>query len=174
MKKVFIALLSISLFSACLKEESLEPSIGVGPTFQLPFVADTTNNGGGTTGGGSNDPEFFNYTLNGSNVNLSSPTYISNGFLAQITSQLSQSNFFQMVVISGSTFPDTITLSQFSTELVYNETISKRYNAEKGMLIYTADDASKVTGSFNNLTMFNMTNAADSIIVTNGSFSVNK
>ena len=182
MKRIILLSLVALSFTACLKEEPLTPNENATPLAQQPVFIDTTGggtsgggtNGGGTTGGGSNDPEFFNYSINGQAVNLTSPQFVGSTSFGQITSKLATSDFFQIALtLAGRAFPDTTRLSSFSSTIVYNETTSKRYNGESGMLIFTTDSPEKITGEFD-IVMKNEANANDSIIVTNGSFSVNK
>ncbi|MBL4708033.1 MAG: hypothetical protein JKY48_06300 [Flavobacteriales bacterium] len=163
MKQVLALIFGISLFTACVKEEPLTPNTKAsGPTLEIPAT------------GGSGSPEFFDYTLNGTKVNLTKPSFSGSSSFGQILSQLSQTNFFQIgVILSGSTFPDTNKLSSFSTNFVYNETLTKRYNGEAGEFIFTSDAQGKLTGTFD-MIMKNIADANDSIIITNGSFSVNK
>lgn len=180
--KYILTLTAIVLsLTACLKEEELKPNDDATPLAQDTLFIDPTGGGttgggtgGGTTGGGTNDPEFFNYTFNGQPVNLTSPQFVGSISFGQITSKLSATDFFQIALtLAGRTFPDTTRLSSLSTAIVYNETTSKRYNGESGMLIFTSDSPDKITGEFD-VVMKNESNPSDSIIVTNGSFSVNK
>lgn len=166
MKKLLVFAFSTLLLSSCLKEEALTPNPSAAPPVQeIP-----------TTGGNSNvgGPEFFNYTLDGDSIKLTNPNFVGSSSFGQITSKLAQNDFFQIVVtLSNRTFPDTNQLSSFSTNIVYNETLSKRYNGEAGLLIFTSDTLGKITGTFD-IIMKNEGNPSDSIVVTKGSFSVNK
>jgi hypothetical protein len=178
MKRILLLTLVVVSFTACLKEDGLSPNKNASPLTQQPVVMDTTGSGtsggGGTTGGGSSDPEFFNYTLDGQTVNLTDPQFTGSTGFGQIISQLTGSEFFQVALtLAGRSFPDTTRLSIFSSTVVYNETVTKRYNGESGMFIFTTDSPEKITGNFD-MVMTNEANANDSIIVTNGSFSVNK
>ena len=172
MKRILLLSLVVVSFTACLKEEGLSPNKNASPLAQQPVVIDTT--GSGTSGGGSSDPEFFNYTLGGQAVNLTNPAFSGSTGFGQIISQLSGAEFFQIALtLAGRSFPDTARLSIASSTVFYNETATKRYNGESGMLIFTTDSPEKITGNFD-MVMKNEANANDSIIVTNGSFSVNK
>lgn len=150
---------------------------------QQPVFVDTTGSGstgggttgggttgGGTTGGGTTDPEFFNCSIDGTSYIATTPIYNSAFGLSQIISKTAQSNLFNLSIFPTTSLPDTFRYDEFSNEFSYIKTISNTYNAEKGMLIVTENNNNKIVGNFN-VTMFN---GSDSVVVTNGSFSVNK
>lgn len=174
MKNLAVFIFVAVLFAACEKEQPLTPNLEVAQI--SPQTA-----GGGSNGGSNSSGEYFDFNIDRAASSNSDPFYQFQDLTGttSITSNLSGSPFMSLTGVIDS-IPDTITVNDLFFSVSYTipnisqPTLSQTYIAETGSVIFTANSSTKVEGTFNSILLRNAQDTNDSLMASDGRFSVNK